>query len=153
MQFRLRTLDHTQIIAKEIANFIKDSDGFYTFLLYGNLGTGKTTLVREILKNLGWRKPVKSPTFSIVEEYSLPNKDVYHADLYRLKSLNDFEMLGLDINYNNPGILFVEWPEIIANDIEGEIIEISIEMDKEQRNLKVRTDCDNFLACINRVNI
>ena len=42
---------------------------------------------------------------------------------------------------------------IIANDIEGEIIEISIEMDKEQRNLKVRTDCDNFLACINRVNI
>ena len=153
MKFRLRTLDHTQIIAKEIANFIKDSDGFYTFLLYGNLGTGKTTLVREILKNLGWRKPVKSPTFSIVEEYSLPNKDVYHADLYRLKSLNDFEMLGLDINYNNLGILFVEWPEIIANDIEGEIIEISIEMDKEQRNLKVRTDCDNFLACINRVNI
>ena len=98
-------------------------------------------------------KPVKSPTFSIVEEYSLTNKDVYHADLYRLKSLNDFEMLGLDINYNNPGILFVEWPGIIANDIEGEIIEISIEMDKEQRNLKVRTDCDNFLACINRVNI
>ena len=153
MKFRLKTLEHTQIIAKEIANFIKDSDGFYTFLLYGNLGTGKTTLVREILKNLGWRKPVKSPTFSIVEEYSLTNKDVYHADLYRLKSLNDFEMLGLDINYNNPGILFVEWPGIIANDIEGEIIEISIEMDKEQRNLKVRTDCDNFLACINRVNI
>ena len=87
--------------------------GFTLFAVW-QLGTGKTTLVREILKNLGWRKPVKSPTFSIVEEYSLPNKDVYHADLYRLKSLNDFEMLGLDINYNNPGILFVEWPEIIA---------------------------------------
>jgi len=108
MKFKLITLEHTQIIAKEIASFIKDSNGFYTFLLYGNLGTGKTTLVREILKNLGWEKPVKSPTFSIVEEYLLPNKDIYHADLYRLKSLNDFEMLGLDINYSNPGILFVE---------------------------------------------
>ena len=153
MKFKLITLEHTQIIAKEIASFIKDSNGFYTFLLYGNLGTGKTTLVREILKKLGWGKPVKSPTFSIVEEYLLPNKDIYHADLYRLKSLNDFEMLGLDINYSNPGILFVEWPEIIAEDIEGKIIEISIEMDKEQRNLEVRTDCDDFLACINRVNI
>ena len=122
-------------------------------MLYGNLGTGQTTLVREILKNLGWEKPVKSPTFSIVEEYSFPNKDVYHADLYRLKSLNDFEMLGLEINYSNPGILFVEWPEIIAEDIEGKIIEISIEMDKEQRDLEVRTDCDDFLACINRVDI
>jgi len=153
MKFKLITLEHTQIIAKEIASFIKDSNGFYTFLLYGNLGTGKTTLVREILKNLGWEKPVKSPTFSIVEEYSLPNKDVYHADLYRLKSLNDFEMLGLDINYSNPGILFVEWPEIIAKDIDGKIVEISIEMEKEQRNLEARTDCDDFLACINRVNI
>ena len=153
MKFKLRTLEHTQIIAKEIASFIKDSNRFYTFLLYGNLGTGKTTLVREILKNLGWEKPVKSPTFSIVEEYSLPDKDVYHADLYRLKSLNDFEMLGLEINYSNPGILFVEWPEIIAEDIEGKIVEISIEMEKEQRNLEVRTDCDDFLACINRVDI
>ena len=153
MKFKLITLEHTQIIAKEIASFIKDSNGFYTFLLYGNLGIGKTTLVREILKNLGWEKPVKSPTFSIVEEYLLPNKDIYHADLYRLKSLNDFEMLGLDINYSNPGILFVEWPEIIAKDIEGKIVEISIEMEKEQRNLEVRTDCDDFLACINRVNI
>lgn len=153
MKFKLITLEHTQIIAKEIASFIKDNNGFYTFLLYGNLGTGKTTLVREILKNLGWEKPVKSPTFSIVEEYLLPNKDIYHADLYRLKSLNDFEMLGLDINYSNPGILFVEWPEIIAKDIEGKIVEISIEMEKEQRNLEVRTDCDDFLACINRINI
>jgi len=153
MKFKLRTLEHTQIIAKEIASFIKDSNRFYTFLLYGNLGTGKTTLVREILKNLGWEKPVKSPTFSIVEEYLLPNKDIYHADLYRLKSLNDFEMLGLDINYSNPGILFVEWPEIIAKDIDGKIVEISIEMEKEQRNLEVRTDCDDFLACINRINI
>ena len=113
MKFRLKTLEHTQIIAKEIANFIKDSDGFYTFLLYGNLGTGKTTLVREILKNLGWRKPVKSPTFSIVEEYSLTNKDVYHADLYRLKSLNDFEMLGLDINYNNPEYCLLNGQELL----------------------------------------
>ena len=68
MKFRLKTLEHTQIIAKEIASFIKDSDGFYTFLLYGNLGTGKTTLVREILKKPWVEKTVKSPTFSIVEE-------------------------------------------------------------------------------------
>ena len=49
MKFKLRTLEYTQIIAKEIASFIKDSNGFYTFLLYGNLGTGKTTLVKDLI--------------------------------------------------------------------------------------------------------
>ena len=153
MKFILKKLDHTEIIASEIAKFIRDSNGFYTFLLHGNLGTGKTTLVRANLKNLGWNKPVKSPTFSIVEEYSLPSKEIYHADLYRLKNSNDFEMLGLDINFHNPGILFVEWPEIIADDIEGVIVEIFIEMGRKHRSLEIKTVCDDFLTCINRINI
>ena len=135
MKFKLITLEHTQIIAKEIASFIKDSNGFYTFLLYGNLGTGKTTLVREILKNLGWENQLKVQLLVSLKNIHFQIK-IFITLTYRLKSLNDFEMLGLDINYSNPGILFVEWPEIIAKDIEGEILKYLLKWIKEQRNLR-----------------
>ena len=114
---------------------------------------GKTTLVRYILKDLGWNKSVKSPTFSIVEEYTLMNKDIFHADLYRLENLNDFEMLGLEINYSKPGVIFVEWPDIISKELQGKVISIRITMDKNIRFLEFETNCQDFLASIDRVNI
>ena len=73
MKFKLKHLSILKLLQRKSQALSKIAMGF-TFLLYGNLGTGKTTLVREILKNLGGRKPVKSPTFSIVEEYLLQIK-------------------------------------------------------------------------------
>ncbi len=153
MKFKLVSLQNTEAIATVIADYIRNSNNFCTFLLYGNLGTGKTTLVRYILKDLGWNKSVKSPTFSIVEEYTLMDKDIFHADLYRLENLNDFEMLGLEINYSKPGVIFVEWPDIISKELQGKVISIRIIMDKNIRFLEFETNCQDFLASIDRVNI
>ena len=153
MKFISKSLDETRLIAESIAKFIDQNENFLVFYLSGNLGAGKTTLVREILKELGWNSPVKSPTFSILEEYKIRDLEIYHADLYRLTSLNDFEMLGLEPNFSQKGVLFIEWPEILNGFDNVVEIKISIQIDNKDRVIEF--DCDNkdFLSSITRINI
>jgi tRNA threonylcarbamoyladenosine biosynthesis protein TsaE len=78
--------------------------------LEGELGAGKTTLVRGILRGLGWRGNVKSPTYTIVEPYELDGVNLYHFDLYRLADAEELDYLGLREMLGH-GMLFFEWPE------------------------------------------
>jgi tRNA threonylcarbamoyladenosine biosynthesis protein TsaE len=81
-------------------------------LLYGDLGSGKTTLTKGIVSGLGAAKEeeVTSPTFTLVHAYG-DAKKVYHADLYRIESFHDFETLGLEDLFDQPGVVILEWSE------------------------------------------
>jgi tRNA threonylcarbamoyladenosine biosynthesis protein TsaE len=81
-------------------------------LLFGELGSGKTTLTKGIVSGLGAaaEDEVTSPTFTLVHVYGRENK-VYHVDLYRIESLPDFESLGLEDIFSTPAVLILEWPE------------------------------------------
>lgn len=81
-------------------------------LLSGDLGSGKTTLTKGIVSGLGVAKEeeVTSPTFTLVHVYGNAKK-VYHADLYRIESFHDFETLGLEDLFDQPGIVILEWSE------------------------------------------
>jgi tRNA threonylcarbamoyladenosine biosynthesis protein TsaE len=81
-------------------------------LLSGDLGSGKTTVTKGIVSGLGAAKEaeVTSPTFTLVHSYGNAKK-VYHADLYRIESLHDFETLGLEDLFDQPGVVIVEWSE------------------------------------------
>jgi len=82
--------------------------------LSGELGAGKSTFARGVLRALGARGAIKSPSYTLVEVYELPGIVVVHLDLYRLNDPNELEHLGL-ADYHEPGFLWlVEWPERAA---------------------------------------
>jgi tRNA threonylcarbamoyladenosine biosynthesis protein TsaE len=82
--------------------------------LSGELGTGKTTLVRGMLRGLGWTAAVKSPTFALVEHYPISSLYFYHFDLYRLADSSEWDETGFAEYFRPDAICAIEWPERIA---------------------------------------
>lgn len=102
-------IDEINVIAKE---FLKKLNGFRVFAFNGELGAGKTTLISSICKELGVMETVTSPTFSIIQEYSAVDRNnLFHIDLYRIKSREEAIDAGIEDCLNSNKICFVEWPE------------------------------------------
>ncbi|MGY6276538.1 tRNA (adenosine(37)-N6)-threonylcarbamoyltransferase complex ATPase subunit type 1 TsaE [Methylomonas sp. MgM2] len=118
--------------------------------LYGELGAGKTTLMRGLLREAGYGGPVRSPTYSLVEEYHLPDRVVFHFDLYRLKDPEELEWLGINDYLSQDALCCIEWPQmgdgyLPASDVEvrlgyrdgGRIVEIGVLSDALKNKLTI----------------
>lgn len=82
--------------------------------LQGDLGAGKTTLVRGLMRALGWTGPVKSPTYSLVEYYPFSSLYLYHFDFYRFADPSEWETAGLSDCFRDDSVCLAEWPERVA---------------------------------------
>ena len=82
--------------------------------LSGDLGTGKTTLARGVLRGLDWTGPVKSPTYGLVEHYPLSNLYLYHFDFYRFDDVAEWDDSGVAEGFRPDTVCLVEWPERVA---------------------------------------
>ena len=81
-------------------------------LLKGDLGAGKTTLVKAIVKQLGSNEEISSPTFGIVNEISVANASAFHLDLYRIENSEELQQFGFEEYLHSGDYCFIEWPEI-----------------------------------------
>lgn len=98
---------------EDASNFVLKNANSKIILFEGEIGSGKTTLIKELVKKLGSQDIVSSPTFSLVNEYETDNNSIYHFDLYRVKDEEELYNFGIETYIYNNKYVFVEWPELI----------------------------------------
>ena len=109
------------------------------FLFTGQVGSGKTTMIKSFSKKLSVINNTSSPTFNIINEYKDDNKkSIYHLDLYRLKSINDLVEIGFEEYINSGNYCFIEWPEIADSFFVDKYININISINsKNSRDIDI----------------
>jgi tRNA threonylcarbamoyladenosine biosynthesis protein TsaE len=124
--------------ASEIINFSANSR---IFLFYGEMGAGKTTLIKALCECLGTNEPITSPTFSIVNEYIGAKNKIYHFDFYRLKNQTEALDMGCEEYFYSGAYCFIEWPEKIPDLLPEHYIAIKINITGENsRQIIIKKD-------------
>ena len=125
------TLDTIHIVSDHIKELINN---YTIFLFEGDLGSGKTTLIKQIVKDVGISEHVKSPTFSLVNEYIENDLIIFHFDLYRINNENELDNIGFYEYLDSGKLCFIEWPMIAIQNIYKDyvLIKINITGDKER---------------------
>lgn len=132
VDYNLESLDS---VAQAIIKALKHK----VVLFDGAMGTGKTTLIKALVKRLGSTDDVSSPTFSLVNTYQATNSDIYHFDLYRLNSIEEAYDFGIEDYLEGTNWLFIEWPEIIKELLSDDYHIISLEhLGTEKRQLTLK---------------
>ncbi len=123
-------------IAKEIISSVKSK----TILFYGEMGTGKTTLIKEIVKQLGVVDVVNSPTFSLVNEYlSRKGETIYHFDFYRIEKEEEAYDIGIEEYFYDNNWCLIEWPEKVENLLPLESVEIRLTLNPDDtRTIQIK---------------
>lgn len=119
------TLEQIDDVSRELLDVLPvDGKVFLT----GEMGAGKTTFCKSIIRNMGIDNEVSSPTYSIVNEYEMPGsgRKVYHMDLYRLKNIEEALDIGIEDYLYDNSFCLIEWPEIIENLANEKTCRISI---------------------------
>jgi tRNA threonylcarbamoyladenosine biosynthesis protein TsaE len=105
--------------------------------LYGELGAGKTTLVRGFLRAMGYTDKVKSPSYNLVEYYDIQGKSILHFDFYRIRDPHELDFMGIQDFWQSSSIFIVEWPEKVAHLLPPVNLVCYLQLREEGRNVKI----------------
>ena len=101
------------------------------------MGAGKTTLIKEICKQLGSTDNFSSPTYQLVNEYVFSTGKIYHFDLYRLKTLEELVSIGFEDYINTNNYCLIEWPTLAEGYLQSDYIRVTISTLKNNRSIKI----------------
>tara|TARA_X000000368_G_scaffold110045_1_gene85613 strand:- start:1132 stop:1539 length:408 start_codon:yes stop_codon:yes gene_type:complete len=119
---------------EKASNFVLKNVNRDIILIIGEVGTGKTTLIKEYCKLIGVEEIVNSPTYTLINEYQNKSGKIVHMDLYRVEDVKEINELGL-FEYLDKNIVIIEWPEIILKmiDVKYSLINITFINEKERK--------------------
>ena len=120
----------------------------FKLYLRGPLGSGKTTLVRGLLRALGWRGRVKSPSYALVEVYVVSSLHLYHFDFYRFRDPGEWNDSGFRDYFGSAAVCIVEWPEKAGDALPPPDVEIDLEHRGAGRALRARALSDVGERCL-----
>ena len=141
----LSSLDETKQLAEKLASFLTEENNYpISIHLSGDLGTGKTTLVKEVLNYLGIENFINSPTFTLIEPYEINDLKIFHIDLYRVEKITELSAIGLEEYLQEANsINFIEWPERGSGFLKDPDIAISLyHLSETTRKCRVETSLD-----------
>lgn len=133
MQILCNSINELEKVAEKILKLVEDKR---IIAFFGEVGAGKTTLIKEICKKIGVTETVLSPTFSIVNEYKTDKgESVYHFDFYRLKSLSEAYDMGYEEYFYSGNYCLIEWSEKIIPLLPADFVKIEITVLGENERL------------------
>lgn len=115
MTFEISEIKDWEKVVENIIPSLKNN----ILLLEGNLGVGKTTFTKTLVKELGSDDNVDSPTYALVNEYHSPKGKIFHFDLYRVNDVEELYDMGIDEYLESGFLSIIEWPEIYVQELEG----------------------------------
>ncbi len=119
--------------------------------LQGDLGAGKTTLVRALLRALGHQDKVKSPTYTLLEQYEVAGLHLCHFDLYRFRDKHEWETAGLQDEFNGRNICLIEWPEKAMGLAPPADLNIALEILPHGRNVRIHANSRTGRECLSNI--
>lgn len=125
--------------------------GGMVMTLEGDLGAGKTTLVRGLLRALGWTGTVRSPTYTLVENYPVSSLYLYHFDFYRFADPEEWETAGLAEYFRSDSVCLVEWPERVAGLLPAPDLALVLAHAGAGRNITMRSGSAEGDRCLDAV--
>ena len=132
------TLNNLNDLSQVAARILEYTSFSKRYIFYGEMGVGKTTLIKELSLQLGTVDIVSSPTFSIVNEYAINDaQKIYHFDFYRLENESDALDIGINEYFASDNYCFIEWPERIPSLVEDDMIVIKIKLEGMHRIIEI----------------
>ena len=129
MEIKIQHIEEIREAARQFINYIGEHR---VFAFYGEMGAGKTTFIKAVCEELGVEDVITSPTFAIVNEYTVPNGQcIYHFDFYRIKKLEEVYDMGFEDYFYSGALCFIEWPELIEEVLPEDAVKVCIKEEED----------------------